>query len=101
VMIRGREDLASVEMHAFLAEKASPRSTGRSRSMGCPARPPAESRSSESGTNSRTDHEYRYLVAGVRTPFGRYGNAVGTVRPDDLAVYVVRALGVCVLSESA
>jgi 3-oxoadipyl-CoA thiolase len=33
-----------------------------------------------------------YLVAGVRTPFGRYGGALGTVRPDDLAAHVVRAL---------
>jgi hypothetical protein len=42
-----------------------------------------------------------YLVAGVRTPSGRYGGAVGTVRPDDLAVYVVRSLGISVLLESA
>lgn len=31
------------------------------------------------------------LVAGVRTPFGRHGGALGAVRPDDLAATVVRA----------
>jgi acetyl-CoA C-acetyltransferase len=33
-----------------------------------------------------------YLVAGVRTPFGRYGGALATVRPDDLAAHAIRAL---------
>jgi 3-oxoadipyl-CoA thiolase len=33
-----------------------------------------------------------YLVAGVRTPIGRYGGALAPVRPDDLAAHVVRAL---------
>ncbi len=33
-----------------------------------------------------------YLVAGVRTPFGRYGGALAPVRPDDLAAHVLRAL---------
>ena len=33
-----------------------------------------------------------YLVAGVRTPFGRYGGALATVRPDDLAAHVLRSL---------
>jgi len=32
-----------------------------------------------------------YLVGGVRTPIGRYGGALATVRPDDLAALVVRA----------
>jgi 3-oxoadipyl-CoA thiolase len=31
-----------------------------------------------------------YLVGGVRTPVGRYGGALATVRPDDLAALVVR-----------
>ena len=31
-----------------------------------------------------------YLVAGVRTPFGRYGGALAAVRPDDLAAHVRR-----------
>lgn len=31
-----------------------------------------------------------YLVAGVRTPVGRYGGALSSVRPDDLAALVVR-----------
>ena len=30
-----------------------------------------------------------YLVAGVRTPFGRYGGALAPVRPDDLAAHAV------------
>ena len=33
-----------------------------------------------------------YLVAGVRTPFGRYGGALAAVRPDDLAAHAVGAL---------
>jgi len=33
-----------------------------------------------------------YLVAGTRTPFGRYGGALAAVRPDDLAAHVLRAL---------
>jgi acetyl-CoA acyltransferase len=32
------------------------------------------------------------LVAGVRTPIGRYGGALSTVRPDDLAAEVIRAV---------
>src|SRR4051794_34876963 len=31
-----------------------------------------------------------FLVRGVRTPVGRYGGALATVRPDDLAALVVR-----------
>jgi 3-oxoadipyl-CoA thiolase len=33
-----------------------------------------------------------FLVAGVRTPFGRYGGALAPVRPDDLGAHVLRAL---------
>lgn len=33
-----------------------------------------------------------YLVAGVRTPFGRYGGALARVRPDDLAALTLRTL---------
>jgi 3-oxoadipyl-CoA thiolase len=33
-----------------------------------------------------------YLVAGIRTPIGRYGGALASVRPDDLAAGVLRAL---------
>ena len=33
-----------------------------------------------------------YLVAGVRTPFGRYGGGLAPVRPDDLAAHVLREL---------
>jgi 3-oxoadipyl-CoA thiolase len=33
-----------------------------------------------------------YLVAGVRTPIGRYGGALSQVRPDDLAAHVIREL---------
>jgi 3-oxoadipyl-CoA thiolase len=33
-----------------------------------------------------------YLVAGVRTPIGRYGGALAAVRPDDLAAHVLREL---------
>jgi acetyl-CoA acyltransferase len=33
-----------------------------------------------------------YICDAVRTPFGRYGGALATVRPDDLAALVLRAL---------
>ncbi|MEY9908022.1 acetyl-CoA acyltransferase [Catenulispora sp. MAP12-49] len=33
-----------------------------------------------------------YLVTGTRTPFGRYGGALASVRPDDLAAHAVREL---------
>jgi 3-oxoadipyl-CoA thiolase len=33
-----------------------------------------------------------FLVAGVRTPIGRYGGALAPVRPDDLAAHVIGAL---------
>ena len=33
-----------------------------------------------------------FVVAGVRTPIGRYGGALSTVRPDDLAAEVIRAV---------
>ncbi|WP_026877854.1 3-oxoadipyl-CoA thiolase [Jiangella gansuensis] len=33
-----------------------------------------------------------YLVDGVRTPIGRYGGALATARPDDLAAHVLRTL---------
>jgi acetyl-CoA C-acetyltransferase len=33
-----------------------------------------------------------YIVTGVRTPFGRYGGALATVRPDDMAAHVIREL---------
>src|SRR5919205_2252774 len=32
-----------------------------------------------------------FLVGGVRTPVGRYGGALASVRPDDLAALVLRA----------
>lgn len=32
------------------------------------------------------------LCAGVRTPIGRYGGALATVRPDDMAAHVIREL---------
>ncbi|MGY4098801.1 3-oxoadipyl-CoA thiolase [Nocardia sp. R16R-3T] len=33
-----------------------------------------------------------FLVNGVRTPFGRYGGALASVRPDDLAAHVIAEL---------
>lgn len=35
---------------------------------------------------------HAFLVAGVRTPIGRYAGALSSVRPDDLAAHVVKAL---------
>ncbi len=36
--------------------------------------------------------ESAYIVDAIRTPFGRYGGALATVRPDDLAAHVLKAL---------
>ena len=33
-----------------------------------------------------------FLVAGLRTPIGRYGGALAAVRPDDLAAHTIRSL---------
>jgi acetyl-CoA acetyltransferase family protein len=33
-----------------------------------------------------------YLIDAIRTPFGRYGGALASVRPDDLAAHAVRSL---------
>ncbi|MCU1482323.1 MAG: beta-ketoadipyl CoA thiolase [Subtercola sp.] len=33
-----------------------------------------------------------FVIGGVRTPIGRYGGALATVRPDDLAALVIREL---------
>ncbi len=33
-----------------------------------------------------------YLVTGVRTPIGRYGGSLSSVRPDDLGAHVIRQL---------
>lgn len=33
-----------------------------------------------------------FLVAGARTPFGRYGGALAPVRPDDMAAHVIRSV---------
>ncbi|MDQ6817862.1 MAG: 3-oxoadipyl-CoA thiolase [Actinomycetota bacterium] len=33
-----------------------------------------------------------YIVGGVRTPIGRYGGLLASVRPDDLAAHAIRAL---------
>jgi len=35
---------------------------------------------------------HAYLVNGIRTPIGRYGGALSSVRPDDLAAHVIREL---------
>jgi len=35
---------------------------------------------------------HAYLVSGVRTPFGRYGGTLASVRADDLAAHVLRSL---------
>ncbi len=40
---------------------------------------------------ARPVHE-AWIVDACRTPFGRYGGALATVRPDDLAATVIRAL---------
>src|SRR5262245_28602721 len=33
-----------------------------------------------------------YLIDGVRSPFGRYGGGLATVRADDLAAHVIASL---------
>ncbi len=39
----------------------------------------------------RTHHE-AWIIDAVRTPIGRYGGALASVRPDDLAALVIRAI---------
>src|SRR5690606_9633514 len=41
------------------------------------------------GATGMTD---AFICDAVRTPIGRYGGALGGVRPDDLAAHVLRAL---------
>ena len=36
--------------------------------------------------------QYAYICDALRTPFGRYGGALATIRPDDLAAIPLRAL---------
>ena len=33
-----------------------------------------------------------YLVTGIRTPIGRYGGSLSSVRPDDLGAHAIREL---------
>src|SRR5258708_4975573 len=33
-----------------------------------------------------------YIIDAVRTPIGKYGGALSTVRPDDLLAYIIKAL---------
>src|SRR6187549_2969396 len=33
-----------------------------------------------------------YIIDSVRTPIGRYGGALSTVRPDDLLAHVIKAI---------
>src|SRR5699024_9672476 len=40
----------------------------------------------------RTSMGHAYLIDGMRTPIGRYGGALSSVRPDDLAAHVIGAL---------
>jgi 3-oxoadipyl-CoA thiolase len=35
---------------------------------------------------------HAYLVSGLRTPIGRYGGALASLRPDDMAAHVIAAL---------
>ncbi|HEX8363442.1 MAG TPA: beta-ketoacyl synthase N-terminal-like domain-containing protein, partial [Longimicrobium sp.] len=35
---------------------------------------------------------HAYIIDAVRTPVGRYGGSLASVRPDDLAAHVIRAL---------
>jgi 3-oxoadipyl-CoA thiolase len=37
-------------------------------------------------------HRQTWIIDAVRTPIGRYGGALGAVRPDDLAALVIRAI---------
>ena len=42
--------------------------------------------------NIERTHRETWIIDAVRTPIGRYGGALGAVRPDDLAATVIRAL---------
>ena len=82
-------------MRAFLAEKGVARQywPERLEVFGeFPARPAASSRSSRSGTASRTRREHRLPGHRDTHPIGRYGGALAPVRPDDLAAHVLGTL---------
>jgi len=33
-----------------------------------------------------------YIIDSIRTPIGKYGGALSSIRPDDLLAYTIRAL---------
>ena len=33
-----------------------------------------------------------YVIDAIRTPIGKYGGALSTIRPDDLAALVIRSI---------
>jgi 3-oxoadipyl-CoA thiolase len=43
-------------------------------------------------TQTYQSHREAWIIDAVRTPIGRYGGALATVRPDDLAALVIRAI---------
>ncbi len=43
-------------------------------------------------TDAARAHRDAWIIDAVRTPFGRYGGALASVRPDDLAALVIRAI---------
>ncbi len=43
-------------------------------------------------TQTYQSHREAWIIDAVRTPIGRYGGALATVRPDDLAALVIRSI---------
>ncbi len=101
--VAGVEEFTFEEMKAFRPTRASPNSTGRSGRGAADAavhgeRQDPEVQLQESGRPAgrpggrRKPREHRVPGRRIRTPFGRYGGALSSVRTDDLAAHVLRGL---------
>jgi len=48
--------------------------------------------SAQDGSNNKNYMKKVYVIDAVRTPIGKYGGALSTIRPDDLLAHVIRSL---------
>ena len=49
-------------------------------------------RAQSTGSNNKNYMKKVYVIDAVRTPIGKYGGALSTIRPDDLLAHVIRSL---------
>jgi 3-oxoadipyl-CoA thiolase len=49
-------------------------------------------RAQNTGSNNKNYMKKVYVIDAVRTPIGKYGGALSTIRPDDLLAHVIRSL---------